>query len=164
MIKWITQGKKQLIRIKHWVLRYSEEEKFIRKALSNRGGDCVKEVGILIAAAFMESRCMRAAINVALNRISVKENMLLTKTKQYYRALLFLQKVCMQSESAKEAARKNYLKILPFVFYTRNGGKREADIRVLSISILKMTNKRASFCEETNTTYVTCISPPGVIS
>lgn len=151
--------KKRFSRAKYWIKGYTKEEVFIRCILSDKDGDSIKEVGLLIAAAFMGGECMSNALAIAFKRISEKEGFLFSKTRQYYRALLFLQKVCMQSEAAKEAIRRNYLKILPFVFYSRGASKEDAEIRVLSISIIKTINEQFSFCEKTYTTYVTCISP-----
>ncbi|KAI5181579.1 hypothetical protein NEOKW01_1755 [Nematocida sp. AWRm80] len=153
--------KKRMLGVKYYFLRYSKQEIFVRSTLSNYTTDSIKEVGLLISTAFMASSIMNISLRVAIERLKCPERYFFCKTRQYYKALLFLQKICMQSESAKEEIRKNYHVILPFVFYNKTSNSISMNIRLLSISILKQINSENVSYEGTHTTFITCISQQG---
>ncbi|KAI5188379.1 hypothetical protein NECID01_0010 [Nematocida sp. AWRm77] len=152
--------KRKTLEIKRWVCKHSSEERFARKVLSNFPGDPTRDVGVLIAEAFSTGRAMDASVYVALQRLESKETKVFSKHFQYHKALLFLQKLCMESEYARAAVKHNYLKILPFVFYNKGNCPVSMSIRLLSISVLKMANAggKSPPSNKTSTTFVTCVS------
>ncbi|OAG30450.1 hypothetical protein NEDG_01992 [Nematocida displodere] len=150
--------KTRLLSLKYYLLQYTEEEITARKALSNVCADSAKEVGMLIAGAFMASKVMSVSLRVAFERLQAQESVLFPKSKQYYKSLLFLQKVAMQSEHAQNIVRDNYLRILPFAFYNKNYCSVTVAIRLLAISVLKLVNSQRFDGEASHTTFVTCVS------
>lgn len=155
----VLQVKKHAIKIKHWLWQYSKEEVLARRTLCNSPGDSTKEIGMLIAAAFMSGRFMKVSLEVAFGRLRVKERAFFPKTFQYRRSLAFLQKLCMQSSQVRKTVQKNYLSILPFVFYNRAACDEAESIRGLSVAILKLINteeERGS--NRSTTTFMTCVS------
>lgn len=150
--------KRKALQIKRWACRHSAEERLARRLLANLPGDPTRDLGVLIAEAFGAGRVMNAAIQVALRRLESRETRWLPKFFQYHRALLFLQKLCMESEYARAAVKHHHLKILPFVFYNRGNSVVSANIRLLSISVLKLGSSDRRPYEKSATTFVTCVS------
>lgn len=150
--------KRKLLSVKYWLCGYSKDEIFIRKILSNYKTDSVKEVGSLISAAFMCPNILQSALKIAFIRLEASENILFSKHIQYYKALLFLQKVCMVSLTAKKEAKKNYLRILSFVFYSKNCCNLDINIRISSTAILKHISKGEESAARSHSTFITCIS------
>ncbi|KAI5187545.1 hypothetical protein NEHOM01_2260 [Nematocida homosporus] len=150
---------KRMRRVKYWLLGYSKEEVMARETLSNYKSGSIKELGMLIAGAFMSRVCMDASLRVAFERLRAKERAGISKAEQYSKSLIFLQKVGMQSDIAKEEIKRNYLTILPFVFYN-NKGSIAVDIRVVSIAVLKLASQDRSYYVRSATTYITCLSDP----
>ncbi|KAH9386014.1 uncharacterized protein NEMAJ01_0910 [Nematocida major] len=150
--------KQKLLCVKYWLQGYSSDEVFIRKTLSNSKTDYITEIGFLISAAFMNPNILQKSLKVVFQRLEASEKMIFAKHVQYYKALLFLQKVCMVSATAKREAKKNYIRILSFVFYSKNGCSLDISIRMLSTSILKQINRAESSPAATNNTFVTCLT------
>ncbi|KAI5171900.1 hypothetical protein NEFER03_1165 [Nematocida sp. LUAm3] len=114
---------------------------------------------MLITASFLSTAFMNSSLKIAFSRLSCKENKFFPKVYQHYKTLFFLHKLGMQSEYARENIRKNYLTILPYAFYNKSKSKQDLDLRVLSISILKLIGSSESIsCNNTHTTFVTCQS------
>lgn len=153
--------KEKILSIKYYILQYTDEEVFARKILSNRGADSVKDIGFLISASFMDSKTMNIALKVAFERLAAKENIIFSKHIQYYKSLLFLQKVCMESLVAKRKVLRNHRRILSFVFYTKDFCTLETSIRIASLSILKQINQEAASPSLSSITFYTCLSHTG---
>lgn len=150
--------KEKMLDLKYYVLQYSNEEIFVRKILSNRNADSIRDIGFLISASFMDSKTMKIALKVAFERLSAQETVMFSKHLQYYKSLIFIQKVCMESIVAKKETLKNHRKIMSFAFYTKDLCSLETSIRMASVSILKQINKDATSPSLSSTTFYTCIS------
>ncbi|KAI5191201.1 hypothetical protein NEMIN01_1409 [Nematocida minor] len=150
--------KEKLLNAKYWILRYSTEEVFARKILSNQKTDSIKDIGFLISASFMDSKILNIALKIAFKRLGVCETILFSKHIQYYKSLVFLQKVCMESSLAKREVKKNHKKILPFIFYTKSCCNLDMSIRIASIAILKQINKELVASDPSHNTFITCVS------
>lgn len=152
--------KKGVLRIKRWMSRCTESEVFAKEALSNDKNTTetgiTPEIGVLLASSLMSHDTMKIAISVALERLGKKERILFPKREQYRKSLLFLQKLSMQSEYAREVLKLNYLRIMPFVFYEKGDSCISASIRILSGAILKMINTTPPQESSSYTTFITC--------
>lgn len=151
-------AKERMLDLKYYVLRYSNEEIFARKILSNRDADSVRDIGFLISASFMDTRTMKIALKVAFERLAAQETFLFSKHKQYYKSLIFIQKVCMESLLAKRETLKNHRRILSFIFYSKELCNLETNIRIASIAILKQINQDTISASLSNNTFFTCVS------
>ncbi|KAI5127666.1 hypothetical protein NEPAR04_0804 [Nematocida parisii] len=150
--------KKKILGLKYWAMGYSKSEKFIRHTLSNYETDALKEVGLLISAAFMDSIILNQALKIALQRLDASDSALFPKHVQYYKALLFIQKVCMVSSVAESEVKKHHVKILSFAFYRKDCCSLDISIRISSTAILKQINKSNTPKSHTHTTFITCLS------
>ncbi|KAI5134449.1 hypothetical protein NEAUS06_1089 [Nematocida ausubeli] len=150
--------KRKLLNIKYWIAGYSKTEQCIRRTLSNYETDALKEVGLLISAAFMCPKLLSRALEIALARLDAYDSILFPKHIQYYKSLLFIQKVCMVSTSAEKEVKKHYIKILAFAFYDKECNNLDTSIRISSTSILKQINKSDMPSLQSHTTFMTCLS------